>query len=74
MSDDENPPCERCGGATEYSGLVSLPPKLIYKCAVCGFHTWIDGSPKLRVQRDQPSVQQRQQQQQQPQVKPKDEE
>jgi hypothetical protein len=46
MSVDENPPCKRCGSATEYAGFVSTPPKLIYKCDLCGFDTRIDGKPK----------------------------
>jgi hypothetical protein len=64
MSVDENPPCKRCGFATEYSGFDSAPPKLIYKCDLCGFHTQIDGKPKngkpkTCVVTDQPHGQQR---------------
>ena len=50
MSVDENPPCKRCGSATEYAGFVSTPPKLIYKCDLCGFDTRIDGKPEAGVE------------------------
>ena len=46
MSVDENPPCKRCGFATEYAGFVSAPPTLIYKCDLCGFDTRIAGKPE----------------------------
>jgi tRNA(Ile2) C34 agmatinyltransferase TiaS len=51
---DENPLCERCGSATEYFGCIGPPPKLIYKCDLCGFHTLIDSEPKARVPEDKP--------------------
>ena len=50
MSVDENPPCKRCGSATEYAGFVSAPPTLIYKCDLCGFDTPIDGKPQTCIE------------------------
>jgi hypothetical protein len=62
MSVDENPPCKRCGFATEYSGFVSAPPTMIYKCDLCGFKTQIDGKPengkpRMGIGTDQPNGQ-----------------
>lgn len=79
MSSHE-PNCERCASATEYWGMVSLPPNQIYRCNNCGHFTWIARKPKsLADELPQPSNQPRtpeqpqaqQQQQQQPQPKPK---
>jgi tRNA(Ile2) C34 agmatinyltransferase TiaS len=50
VSVDENPPCKRCGSATEYAGFVSAPPTLVYKCDLCGFDTRIAGKPKMSVE------------------------
>jgi tRNA(Ile2) C34 agmatinyltransferase TiaS len=50
MSVEENPLCKRCGFATEYSGFVSAPPTLIYKCDLCGFDTRIAGRPKAGIE------------------------
>jgi tRNA(Ile2) C34 agmatinyltransferase TiaS len=60
MSVDENPPCKRCGSATEYAGSVSAPPTLIYKCDLCGFDTRIDGNLETSVGTDQPRGQRQQ--------------
>jgi tRNA(Ile2) C34 agmatinyltransferase TiaS len=41
MSSDDNPICDRCGGATVYAGRISLPAQQIYDCQACGRQMWV---------------------------------
>jgi len=63
MADDsssQSPSCQRCAGASEYVGRISMPPQMIYRCDSCGHEMWMQNNPAL-AQPDQPQAQQQQQ-------------
>ncbi len=70
MTSIKPPPCERCEGATKFAGFVNRlgdrPGAQIFRCAACGFHTWVPdyGSAQAPpAASPQPQLQQQQQQQ-----------
>jgi DNA-directed RNA polymerase subunit RPC12/RpoP len=68
-SSSQSPACQRCAGASEYVGRISMPPQMIYRCKSCGHQMWVQNNFSIRApQAHQPQAQQ--QQQQQPQPKP----
>ena len=65
-----DPICDRCAGAMVYSGRISLPPQIIYKCESCGNQQWTaDTRPSYQARPTAPADQPQAQQQQQPQPK-----
>jgi DNA-directed RNA polymerase subunit RPC12/RpoP len=69
MADEssQSPSCQRCAGASEYVGRISMPPQMIYRCTSCGHQMWMQNNFSiLAPQADQPQAQQQQQAQPKP--------
>jgi hypothetical protein len=66
MAITDPPRCERCAGATQFVGRISLPLHMIYRCDACRHEMWLTNSPtpEWSVPPQQPEAQQQQQQQQ----------
>jgi hypothetical protein len=58
----ENPPrCVSCSESMVFSGRISLPPEIIYRCEQCASEIWVANRPSASGHSQQPQAQQQQQ-------------